>query len=101
MLITMESFEHHLHQTRVNWIQYSGKKRLETIEEMKKIDSDAVVKMKTIGRKCVSKGIMDKKDLEKFFEFVDVWLEEFGGAPPELAVWQKIGVMTYAHAIAP
>jgi len=79
----------------------TGKKRLELIAQMQKIDSDAVVKMKTIGRKRVSKGLSDSDEMRKFFEYVDVWLEEFGGSPPELAAWQKIGIMTYAHAIAP
>jgi hypothetical protein len=100
----METFEKHLHNTRVEWMGRPGKKKLEAIATMQKIDSDAVVKMKTIGRKCVSKGIWDKKELAKFFEYVDVWLEECGQPPGiqgELAIWQKIAVMTYAHALAP
>ena len=98
----MESFEKHLHDTRVNWLGYSGKKKIDAIELMAKIDSDAVVKMKTIGRQRVSKGLSTAKELEEFFNFVDEWLAEISGATfPELAVWQKIGVMTYAHTIAP
>ena len=85
------------------WRESSTEEKVKAINEMAKLDSDAPVKMKTIGRKCVSRGKYTKKWLSEFFEFVDVWLDEHaagGAAPPELAVWQKIGIMTYAQKIA-
>ena len=97
----MESFKKHLHEIRVAWVQLSGKKKIESIKEMAKIDSDAVVKMKTIGRKRISKGLSDPEELKDYLEYVDIWLEEASGSPPELAIWQKIGIMSYARAIAP
>ncbi len=93
-----------MHEVKVKWMGYSTQEKIDAINQMAKLDSDAVVKMKTIARRCVSKGLFTKMELKDFFEFVDVWLDECaaaGNAPPELAVWQKIGVMTYAHAIAP
>lgn len=90
-----------MHNTRVAWIQCSGKQKIELVKQMADIDSDAVVKMKEIGRMRVRKDLSDVDDMKEYYEYIEVWLEEFGGAPPELAPWQKMGVMTYAHAIAP
>ena len=99
----METFKHHMHEVKVKWMEMSTEEKVAAINEMAKLDSDAAVKMKTIGRRCVSRGRYTKKWLKEYFEFVDVWLDEHaaaGAVPPELAVWQKIGIMTYARKIA-
>ena len=97
-----ESFRQILHSSRVEWTSAPRDKRKEILELVVRVDSDAVVKMKTAVRQAVGKfGFLTADDAEDFYEFCTTWLHEFDGKPEMLNVYEKIAIIRFANEVKP
>jgi len=76
-------------------------KRKEILETMLKVDSDAVVKMKTAVRIAVRKGLLDKEDAEDFYEFCGSWFDEWTKSIELLNIYEKIAIVRFANLAKP
>jgi len=91
-----------LHSSRVEWLACSRSKKMEILEQMASVDSDAVVKMKTAVRHAAGKGILDEDDVKEFYEYCGYWFDEFvGKGNAELSVHEKIAIVRFANSVKP
>ncbi len=97
----MKELKAYIHESRIDWLHSSSEEKAQNAVNIARMDSDAVVRMKRVGKILVTREDYSKEDLKLFYEMMDAWLREFISGETDLALFEKAALIRYAMDIRP